>query len=79
MILNLKTGHVSPQFHVVLDDYFEIAPDLNSGTIPEGRKWISEHKREGHLDDEGDIIHNTKVWTDIELQSSVLFEVPKEP
>lgn len=29
LVLNLHTGHVSPQYHVIFDDNFETVPSLN--------------------------------------------------
>jgi len=34
IILNPRTGHVSPQFRVVFDDYFTMVPYLCTGTVP---------------------------------------------
>ena len=34
LALNPRTGHVSPQFHVVFDDAFSTVPHLRSGTVP---------------------------------------------
>eukprot|EP00957_Ditylum_brightwellii_P044675 3386972-Ditylum_brightwellii.AAC.1 len=34
LILNPRTGHVSPQFHVVFDDDFSTVPFLRDGTVP---------------------------------------------
>ena len=34
LILNLRTGHISPQYHVVFDDEFSTVPSLASDTIP---------------------------------------------
>ena len=39
---------------------------------------LATHKRECYFDDNSNIIDSTKVWTDTELESSILFEVPKE-
>ena len=36
------------------------------------------HKKECHFDDNRKIIDRVKVWTDSELESSILFEVPKK-
>ena len=78
LILNLQTGHVSPQFHAVFDDNFETADSLRKGVEPKRWKWLATHKKEYHLNDRNEIIDGTKVWADAELESSVLFEVPKE-
>ena len=37
LVLNLSTGHVSPQFHVVFDDNFETVSDLEAGSVP--KRW----------------------------------------
>ena len=76
LVLNLKTGHVSPQFHVVFDDYFETIDDLHNGVVPNRQDWLHEHRRETHLDENGTPLDNTRVWTDAELQSSMLFDAP---
>jgi hypothetical protein len=34
LVLNPKTGHVSPQFHVVFDGDFTTVPYLRSTTVP---------------------------------------------
>ncbi len=34
LILNPRTGHVSPQFHVVYDDDFTTVPYLQTATVP---------------------------------------------
>ena len=34
LVLNLRTGHVSPQFHVVFDDEFSTVPYLSGETTP---------------------------------------------
>jgi hypothetical protein len=32
LVLNLRTGHVSSQYHVIFDDAFETVPSLNPST-----------------------------------------------
>jgi len=34
LVLNPKTGLVSPQFHVVFDDDFTTVPRIQKGTVP---------------------------------------------
>ena len=34
LILNLSTGHVSPQFHAVFNETFSTVPSLKNGSIP---------------------------------------------
>ena len=78
LIINLYTGHVSPQFHIVFDDNFETVASLYSGIEPKRWRWLSQHRREFNLNDSDAMIENTKVSTDTELERSTLFEVPKE-
>ena len=39
LILNLSTGHVSPQFHVLFDETFSTVPSLKNGSVPSS--WSS--------------------------------------
>jgi hypothetical protein len=34
LILNPRTGHISPQFHVVYKDHFTTVPYLHNATVP---------------------------------------------
>ena len=34
LVLNLSTGHVSQQFHVVFDETFSTVPSLKNGSNP---------------------------------------------
>ena len=34
LIFNLRTGHISPQFHIVFDDDFTMVQYLRTGTVP---------------------------------------------
>jgi hypothetical protein len=34
LILNPRTGHISPQFHVIYDDDFTTVPYLHTATVP---------------------------------------------
>ena len=34
LILNPRSGHISPQFHVVYDDDFTTVPYLRTGKVP---------------------------------------------
>ena len=61
LVINLSTGHVSSQFHVVFDDNFETVEDLERGSVPKRWSWLCEHKREIHFNDNGEVLDNTKV------------------
>ena len=45
-ILNLSTGHVTPQFHVVFDETFSTVPSLKTGSIPASWNFICKNNRE---------------------------------
>ena len=77
-MLNSQTGHASPQFHAAFDDNFEKVDSLQKGIEPKRWKWLMECKNEYHFDDDGKIINGTRIWTDTELESSILVEAPKE-
>ena len=34
LVLNPRTGHVSPQYHMVFDDDFNTVPHMLAGTVP---------------------------------------------
>ena len=43
LVLNLRTGHVSPQFHVVFDDEFSTVPYLSSTDPPPNWLHLLQH------------------------------------
>ena len=43
LILNLSTGHVSPQFHVVFDENFSTVTSLKNGSVPASWKFICKN------------------------------------
>ena len=50
LVLNPKTGLVSPQFHVVFDDNFETVPHLRSGTVPENWSHLVQNNKQQSFD-----------------------------
>jgi hypothetical protein len=46
LILNLSTGHVSPQYHVVYDDKFTTVDSLHIGTVPSNWLELYSHNRD---------------------------------
>ena len=60
-MLNLQTGHINPQFHVVFDDNFETADSLHKGAEPNRWKWIATHKHEHHSNDKKEIMDGTNI------------------
>ena len=59
LVLNPKTGLVSPQYHVVFDDDFSTVPNLRAGSMPENWKILVQNSREKSADDFYDV---TKTW-----------------
>jgi len=50
LILNLTTGHVSPQYHVIFDDDFTTIEHLRSGTVPTNWAELNLYQREEATD-----------------------------
>ena len=59
LVLNPKTGLVSPQFHIVFDDYFTTVPHLRKGTVPPNWKKLVQGSKEKSTDEFFDV---TKTW-----------------
>ena len=51
LVLNPKTGLVSPQFHVIFDDDFSTVPHLRAGTVPENWSDLVQNSRRNPLMD----------------------------
>ena len=45
LVLNLSTGHVIPQFHVVFDEKNSTVPSLKNGSVPVYWKFFCENIR----------------------------------
>jgi hypothetical protein len=59
LVLNPKTGLVSPQFHVVFDDNFSTIPCLRDGTMPSNWAELVRNSSEAVTDEDYDI---TRTW-----------------
>ena len=59
LVLNPKTGLISPQFHVVFDDNFSTVPHLRAGTVPLNWAELVQNSREKNFDGFFDV---TKTW-----------------
>ena len=59
LVLNPKTGLVSPQFHVVFDDNFSTVPHLRAGTVPKNWAQLVESSSQKCVDGFFDV---TKTW-----------------
>ena len=59
LVMNPKTGLVSPQFHVVFDDTFSTVPHIRSGTVPPNWAKLVRDSSELVTDQEYDL---TRTW-----------------
>ena len=95
LVLNPKTLHVSPQYHVVFDDQFTTVPFMKNGEIPPHWEELVTHNTESVTDKKIDIantwaaaltpdmIEDTPFSEDVNLQLSRSFNptdiLPKDP
>ena len=61
LVLNPKTGLISPQFHVIFDDDFSTVPSLREGTVPANWNQLVQNSRQKSFDGFYDV---TKTWFD---------------
>jgi hypothetical protein len=61
LVLNPKSGLVSPQFHVIFDDDFSTVPNPRAGTVPSNWASLVENSRELTTEEHFDI---SKTWFD---------------
>ena len=59
LVLNLSTGHVSPQYHIVFDDKFKTVEALQKGVVPSRWEYIAKIGYESATDED---INLTKLW-----------------
>ena len=59
LVLNPKSGLISPQFHVVFDDDFSTVPSLRAGEMPSNWSQLVENSRTKSVDGFYDV---TKTW-----------------
>jgi len=60
LVLNLTTGHVSPQYHVVFDDDFSTVENLRLGTVPTNWTELNLTQSEAATDENFQL---SKEWT----------------
>ena len=65
LVLNPETGHVSPQFHVVLDNEFSTVPFMREVTIPLNWTDLSKHSSQSGAPDNIDLRDN---WSNPDLE-----------
>ena len=74
LVLNISTGHVSPQFHVVFDETFSTVPSLKNGSIPDSWKFICENNRELATYEDFNLVD---LWRKYEPESGVKFDIQR--
>ena len=75
LILNLSTGHVSSQFHVVFDETFSTVPSLKKRSVPASWDLIWENNRELATNEEFNL---ADLWSKSEQESGVKFDIQKD-
>ena len=75
LILNLCTGHASPQFHVVFDETFSTVPLLKNISIPASWKFICENNRELATYEDFNL---AELWSKSERESGVKFDIQRD-
>ena len=58
LVLNPKTGHVSPQFHVVFDDAFSTVPYMDQKQVPPNWASLVDQSRELVTQEQYDLAEN---------------------
>jgi hypothetical protein len=67
LVLNPRTGHVLPQFHVVFDDLFTTVPYMNKNKIPPNWAYLVKKSSEHLIDKIHDVpVANTWLFPDVE-------------
>ncbi len=61
LVLSTTTGLVSPQFHVVYDDYFTTTKCLQTNTLPSNWTTLLETSHNKYVDDNFDPSHRN-IW-----------------
>ncbi len=65
LVLNPCTGHVSPQFHVVLDDFFSTVSYMEKSQVPPNWADLVENLREKVTEEDYNL---AKVWLFLEAE-----------
>ena len=77
LVLNPKTGLVSPQYHVVFDDQFTTVPHMRNLTVPSNWEQLVKHSRELVTTEQFDL---TKTWFEGEndITADTMLQQPNE-
>ena len=75
LILDISTGHFSPQFHVVFNETFSTVPSLKNVSIPASWTFICENNRE--LDTYEDF-NLADLWRKSKQENGVKFDIQRD-
>ena len=75
IILNISMGHVSPQFHVVLDENISTFLSIKNGSVPDSWKFICKNNRELATNEDFNL---ADLWSKYERESGVKFDIQKD-
>ena len=75
LILNLSTGHVSTQFHMVFDETFSTVPLLKTGSITASWNFICENNRELATYEDFNL---ADLWSKSDPESGVKFDIRRD-
>jgi len=77
LVLNSRTGHVSPQFHVVFDDTFSTVPFMDQSQVPSNWSDLVENSRELVTDEQYELAN---IWlTDTLEQNTTTIQQEQPP
>ena len=75
LILNISTGHVSPQFHNVFDKTFSTVPSLKNGSITASWTFICKNNIELATYEDYNL---ADLWSKSERESGVKFDIQRD-
>ena len=70
LVLNLKTLHISPQFHIVFDDNFTTVPHLLENEIPPNWKELVEKAESSDVED----YDLAKMWVEYQTNQGIFLQ-----
>ena len=75
LVLNILTGHVSPQLHIVFDETFSTVPSLKNISVLASWKFICENNRELATNK---YFNLADLWSKYGRESGVKFNIQKD-
>ena len=75
LVLNISTGHVSPQFYIVFKETFSSVPSLKNGSVPASWKFIRKNNRELATYEDFNLADR---WRKSERESGVKIDIQRD-